>query len=70
MIKKILAPVQAWILLQGKCVGCGKNLSTAVRADRIDNSQKVTCTCGRIYIFEKRKGKYRRASFEEAKDIR
>jgi len=66
MIKKILAPVQAWILLQGKCVGCGRNLSLARKLERQDNTQKVICSCGRIFIFDKRKGKYHRATFTEA----
>lgn len=66
MIKKILAPVQAWILLQGKCVGCGQSLSLARKFERGDNTQKIICRCGRIYIFDKRKGRFRRASFEEA----
>jgi len=66
MIKKILAPVQAWILLQGKCVGCGKNLSLGRKIERPDNTQKIICTCGRIYIFDKRSGKYKRAAFKEA----
>lgn len=67
MIKKILAPVQAWILLQGKCVGCGRNLSLGRKFERRDNTQKIICTCGRIFIFDKRKGKYHRATFMEAK---
>lgn len=66
MIKKILAPVQSWILLQGKCVGCGKSLSLARKFERLDNSQKVICSCSRIFIFDKRRGKYKRATLEEA----
>ena len=66
MIKRILAPVQAWILLQGKCVGCGKNLSLGRKVERDDNTQKVFCRCGRIFIFDKRRGRYRRANFAEA----
>ncbi|OGE10250.1 hypothetical protein A3A60_01870 [Candidatus Curtissbacteria bacterium RIFCSPLOWO2_01_FULL_42_26] len=65
MIKRIFAPVQAWILLQGKCVGCGKNLSLGQKFDLKDNSQKVVCSCGRIFIFDKRRGKYRRAHLRE-----
>jgi len=67
MIKKLFAPVQAWILLQGKCVGCGKDLALAKKVERKDNCQKVICSCRRVFIFDKRKGKYRRASFEEVK---
>ncbi len=66
MIKKIFAPVQAWILLQGKCVGCGKNLSTGKRYRKADNTDKIVCNCGRIFIFDKRNGKYKRAQQEEA----
>ena len=66
MIKRILAPIQAWILLQGKCVGCGRNLTLGRRFERQDNSQKVVCTCGRIFIFDKIKGRYRRANLTEA----
>lgn len=65
MIKRILAPVQAWILLQGKCVGCGQNLSLGRKVERGDNTQKIICRCGRIFIFDKRRGRYRRANFAE-----
>lgn len=65
MIKRILAPVQAWILLQGKCVGCGKSLGLAKKYDRRDNTQQIHCSCGRIYIFDKRNGRYRRALHHE-----
>lgn len=67
MIKRIIAPVQAWIILQGKCAGCGRSLTMGRKYERSDNTQKVLCRCGRTYIFEKRTGKYRRASFSEAK---
>lgn len=66
MIKRILAPVQAWILLQGKCVGCGRNLQLGQKIERGDNTQKVICRCGRIFVFDKRNGKFRRAQFTEA----
>lgn len=66
MIKKIFAPVQAWILLQGKCVGCGRDLTLARRVERRNNTQKVICACRRIFIFDKRKGRYHRATLEEA----
>lgn len=66
MIKKIIAPVQAWILLQGKCVGCGKNLALGRKYRRRDNTDKVICSCGRVFIFDKRNGRYRRAQLVEA----
>ncbi|OGD83153.1 hypothetical protein A2165_01260 [Candidatus Curtissbacteria bacterium RBG_13_40_7] len=66
MFKRMLAPIQAWVLLQGKCVGCGRSLSLAKKIEKPDNTQKVICACKRIYIFDKRKGRYHRAGFEEA----
>ena len=65
MFKNIIAPVQAWLLSNGQCVGCGSKLGSVKKEDRLDNTQKVTCKCGRIYIYEKDSKKYRRALFEE-----
>jgi hypothetical protein len=66
MIKSVIAPVQAWILLQGKCVGCGRSLSLASKFERGDNTQKVVCKCRRIFIFDKRTGRFHRATKKEA----
>ncbi len=65
MFKKIIAPVQAWLLSQGKCVGCGAPLAKGKREKKNKDQEKVTCKCGRIYIFDKNTQKYRRALFEE-----
>lgn len=66
MFKKILAPVQAWLLSQGKCVGCGTLLEQGKRTARKDGNEKVVCKkCGRIFIYDKKESKYRRALFEE-----
>jgi len=65
MFRKIIAPVQAWLLSQGKCVGCGMPLKKGKKEKRKDNTQKVTCKCGRIFIYDPKKKTYRRALFEE-----
>lgn len=65
MFKKIIAPIQAWLLSQGKCVGCGMSLSKGEREDRGDGTEKVICKCGRIFIYNQKTKKYRRALFEE-----
>jgi len=65
MFKKIIAPVQAWLLAQGKCVGCGTLLSKGKKESRKDGTEKVVCKCGRIFIFDKKTTRYRRALFEE-----
>jgi len=65
MFKNIIAPVQAWLLSRGQCVGCGKPLSKGKRKKRKDGTEKVTCKCGRIFIYNSKTKKYRRALFEE-----
>lgn len=65
MFKKIIAPVQAWLLSQGKCVGCGTPLEKGKKEEKGEDQEKITCKCGRIYIFDKKTKKYRRALFEE-----
>jgi hypothetical protein len=65
MFKNIIAPVQAWLLSRGQCVGCGMPLDQAQKKDRGDGTTKITCKCGRIYIFDQKEKKYRRALFEE-----
>jgi hypothetical protein len=63
MFKNIIAPMQAWLLFQGRCVGCGKNLEHKKGKDL----QLVTCTCGRIYMYDTGAKTFRRASLDEVK---
>lgn len=65
MFKNVIAPIQAWLLSQGRCVGCGKPLSGGKKEDYIEGTQKVTCSCGRIYIYNPKTKTYRRALLEE-----
>ncbi len=65
MFKKIIAPIQAWLLSQGRCVGCGAPLSEGKREEHEGDREKVTCECGRIFIYDPKKDSYRRALFEE-----
>lgn len=61
MFKNIVAPVQAWLLSQGKCVGCGR-----VLAKKKGKAQtRVDCLCGRIYFYSPPDGKFRRAKLHE-----
>lgn len=63
MFKNMLAPVQAWLMSQGKCVGCSKQLPTAEGSEPV----RITCTCGRIYMYDPAAKKYRRALLNEIK---
>lgn len=58
MFKNLISPVQAWLLSQGKCVGCGMPL---VKGKKDGN--KVVCKCKRVYIEDG--GKFRRARLDE-----
>lgn len=64
MIKNLVSPVQAWLLSQGRCVGCGTNLLQGVKKEVREN-MTVTCRCGRIFIYDDKNKKYRRALFNE-----
>jgi predicted nucleic acid-binding Zn-ribbon protein len=65
MFRNVIAPVQAWLLSQGRCVGCGTDLSES-KKQAFAGGDKITCNkCGRIFIKDKETGKYRRALFEE-----
>ncbi len=64
MFKTAIAPIQAWLMSQGRCVGCGKYLSS-MKTLKHRLGEKVTCTCGRMYI--KKGGHYRRALLSELK---
>lgn len=62
MIKNIIAPIQAWLLSQGRCAGCGTVLSSGSKKT-IKGKKVVICKCKRIYIIE---GKtFRRAKLNE-----
>lgn len=65
MLKNIIAPVQAWLMSRGQCVGCGRPLNKQGREKRKEGTEKVTCKCGRIFIYDPQTKKYRRALFEE-----
>lgn len=64
MFKNVIAPMQAWLLSQGKCVGCGRPLADG-KKKKTKFGEQVTCTCGRIFIHDVKTNKYRRALLEE-----
>lgn len=63
MFKNIIAPVQAWLLSQGRCVGCGRDLSRPKGTGFV----RVDCECGRIYMYDVQGNMYRRATINEIK---
>jgi len=65
VFKNVIAPIQAWLLSQGRCVGEGKPLSDGKKEKQKDGTEKITCSCGRIFIYDPKAKKYRRALLEE-----
>jgi len=63
MFKNMIAPVQAWLLAQGKCVGCGKLLHKKTGNGWV----QITCDCGRIYMYDEKANRFRRATLDEIK---
>jgi DNA-directed RNA polymerase subunit RPC12/RpoP len=65
MLKNAIAPIQAWLMSQGRCVGCGKPLKGAKSIKHVEGTEKITCTCGRIFVYNPKTKTYRRALLEE-----
>jgi len=65
MLKNVISPIQAWLMSQGKCVADGKPLTKTTKTKRKDGTFKVVHECGRIYIYDSKTKKYRRALLEE-----
>lgn len=65
MFKNVISPVQAWLLSQSRCVGCGMPLSKTRHDYYQSEAEKVICKCNRVYIFDTKNKKYRRALLNE-----
>lgn len=65
MFKNIIAPVQAWLLSRGQCVGCGTPLSQGKEKKRKDSMTQITCRCGRTFMKNVETKNYRRALLSE-----
>ena len=65
MLKNVIAPIQAWLLSQGRCVADGQPLDMSSKVATKDGLEKITHSCGRIYIHDPKTKKFRRALLEE-----
>jgi len=66
MLKNVIAPIQAWLLSQGRCVADGQALDGSSKKEkRKDGTFKVTHSCGRIFILDPKTSRYRRALLSE-----
>lgn len=64
MIKNLISPIQAWLLSQGRCVGCGEEISKG-KKETIRGQIVATCRCGRVFIKDSKSSSYRRALFDD-----
>ncbi|OGE71031.1 hypothetical protein A2617_01120 [Candidatus Daviesbacteria bacterium RIFOXYD1_FULL_41_10] len=65
MLKNMISPIQAWLISQGRCVGCGKPLDKMKSEAWKNDTKKVTCECGRIFVYNNKTKVYRRALLDE-----
>lgn len=62
MFKNIISPVQAWLMSQGRCVGCGTSLKNGKKVKKGDIEDEISCIkCSRIFIYNRQTGRFRRA---------
>ncbi len=64
LFKQLIQPLQLWLLSQGRCVGCGKELKD-MTLKVVKGKQLVYCSCKRVYVKDGEKRPYRRALMEE-----
>lgn len=61
--------VQSELIRRGHCVACTKSLKDADRKPYPgdENLELVTCSCRRVYVYDKKLNSYRRARLDEIK---
>lgn len=59
--KVLIEPLQMWLLGNGRCVGCGKELKKSATVTKRGNKVLYTCECKRVYLFDGKNQTYRRA---------
>ncbi|HUW24864.1 MAG TPA: hypothetical protein VMW04_04620 [Patescibacteria group bacterium] len=48
--QQIVAPLQQWLLEQGRCVACGTLLSHR-RKEAVRGNEVIACSCGESYLY-------------------
>ena len=62
ILKRLVQPLQLRLLEKHMCVACTRNLDKSVQREPLTNdSELVTCQCGRKYNYIRSHRKYRRA---------
>lgn len=62
MLKQLIAPLQQSLLQKKMCPACMRTLDQQYkRVPKLNQTEQVTCECGRIFIYSKEVDTYRRA---------
>lgn len=66
VLKKLIAPLQQALIQKKMCPGCTRSLDEQLeRIPRLNQTEQVSCECGRIFIYDKQLDTYRRALASE-----
>lgn len=57
--QQIVAPLQQWLLEQGRCVGCGTSLSRG-KKETTRGGEIIACSCGESYLYLPKANLYKR----------
>lgn len=69
ILKRLLAPIQQRVLSKNLCPACTRKLDKARQREPLTNdTELVTCECGRKYVYLRPQRKYRRATDEDLKN--
>ena len=64
--KAAIKPLQMWLLKNGRCVGCGKELEKSAQVKKKNSKEDFyVCECKRVYVYHKKSKIYRRALLKE-----
>lgn len=55
--QQVVAPLQQWLLEQGKCLTCGEALKPEVKGSK---ATVVKCPCGETYLYLPKANLYKR----------
>lgn len=68
MLKQLIAPLQEALMQKKLCPGCTRQLDQQLtRHSKLNQTELVTCECGRIFVYDKQLDTYRRALQSEIK---
>jgi hypothetical protein len=65
--KKLIEPIQEWLLSQGRCSGCGRSLEEC-EGQWYDSMMMILCACHRIFMYNPDLDVYQR-SIEEKETV-